>query len=102
MPPGTSKTEEQKEFALPIGFFTDGQKYDVVDVLKNYTKLKLLLYGTRDKFTTSGRVKEVFELIPQPTMIHELHTEHDYRCYQDIIEEINQAIGRFLDKYPIQ
>ncbi len=99
LPPGTSKTSERKEFALPINYFKDGQKYNVVDVLKKCTKPKLLFYGTRDEFTTPERVKEVFGSIPEPKMIHELNSDHDYRYHPEIIEEVNEVIGHFLDDY---
>ena len=99
LPPGTEKTNEQKEFALPISYFRDGEKYNVVDVLEKCTKPKLLLYGTRDEFTESERVKEVFKAIPEPKMIHELDTDHDYRYHPEIIEEVNKVVVEFLDKY---
>lgn len=99
LPPGTSKTTEQKEFALPVEYFIDGQKYNVKEVLEKCTKPKLLLYGTRDEFTEPEEVMEVFESLPEPKMIHELDTDHDYRYYPEIINEVNKVVGDFLDKY---
>lgn len=99
LPPGTKKTEEQKDFALPINYFKDGEKYNVVGVLEKCTKPKLILYGTRDEFTAPERVKEVFEALPEPKMIHELNTDHDYRYHPEIIEEVNKAFGDFLRKF---
>lgn len=102
LPPGTSKTSNQKEFALPINYFKDMENYDVVNVLKKCTKPKLLLYGTRDEFTTPEKVREVFEAIPEPKMIHELDTIHNYRYYPEIIKEVNEVLGQFLDDYFIK
>lgn len=102
LPPGISKTKEQKEFALPIHYFTDGEKYNVVNTLKTCIKPKLLFYGTDDEFTLPKKVKEVFKTIPEPKMIHELNTNHDYRYHPEIIEEVNKVLGDFLDKYPIK
>jgi len=99
LPPGTAKTQEQKEFALPLNYFIDGQKYNVIDVLEKCTKPKLVLYGTRDEFTSSERVKEVFETLPEPKMIQELNSDHDYRYNPEIISEINTALSKFLKKY---
>jgi len=99
LPPGTSKTKEQKEFALPISYFKDGEKYNVVDELKKSSKPKLILYGTRDEFTTPERVKEVFETILEPKTLHLLNTDHDYRYHPEIIEEINKIVGDFLQKF---
>lgn len=99
LPPGSSKTTEQKEFALPINYFKDMEKYNVVDVLEECTKPKLLFYGTRDEFTTPEKVKEVFKAIPQPKMLHELDTEHNYRYHPEVIDDVNKTIGAFLLKF---
>jgi len=102
MPPGTSKTTEQKEFALPISYFKDGEQYNVIDVLRTCTKPKLLFYGADDEFTKPERVKEVFNAIPEPKMLHELNSDHDYRYHPEIIEEVNEVVGQFLDSYLIK
>ena len=99
LPPGNKKTNEQKKFVLPINFFKDSEQYDVLSVLKNSTKPKLLIYGTRDEFTTPERAKEVFKAILEPKMTHELDTDHDYRYHPAIIDEVNKVLGQFLDKY---
>lgn len=99
MPPGTERTKEQKRFELPFTYFEDGQKYDPVSVLKKLTKPKLLIYGDNDEFTRPERVEEVFAAIPEPKMKLKVKSDHDYRLHPDIIEEVNQTIGKFLDKY---
>lgn len=97
-PPGTSKTHEQKVFALPLNYFIDGQKYNVIEPLRKCIKPKLLFYGTNDEFTEPEEVKEVFRSIPDPKIIHELVTNHDYRYYPEIVKEVNKVIGKFLLK----
>jgi len=99
LPPGNEKTKEQKKFAMPINYFLDGQKYDVVSILQQCIKPKLILYGTNDEFTTPEKVREVFETIPEPKMIHELDTDHDYRYHPQIVQEVNKIIGKFIEKY---
>ncbi len=99
LPPGTSITEEQRKFSLPINYFKDGEKYNVVDALEKCLKPKLLLYGINDKYTTPERVKEVFGIISEPKMIHELNSNHDYRYHSEIVEEVNGVVGQFLDTY---
>lgn len=101
LPPGTSKTQEQKEFALPISYFKDGEKYEVVPALKGCTKPKLLFYGTDDEFTEPEEVKEVFEAIPEPKMLHELDTDHDYRYHSEIVEDVNRILGEFLERFSL-
>lgn len=99
MPPGTSKTVEQKEFNLPITYWTDGQKYNPTDALKKCTKPKLLVYGTDDEFTPVEVVKKSFEFVPEPKMIKEVASDHDYRYHPEVIREIEEEIGRFIDRY---
>lgn len=100
LPPGTSKTSEQKEFALPIAYFKDGEQYvNVSSVLKKCNKPKILLYGTHDEFTNPEKVKDVYNDLPDPKMIHKLDTDHDYRYHPEIIEEVNEVVGQFLDNF---
>lgn len=101
LPPGTVKTTAKKKFALPVNYFIDGQKYNVVETLIECSKPKLILYGTNDSFTTVNEVKNVYKIIPEPKMIYELNTEHDYRYHPNIIDEVNETLGKFLDKFPI-
>lgn len=97
LPPGTSKTREQKEFVLPIAYWEDGKHYNVIQALKNCTKPKLLIYGLRDEFTSPDETKKLYETIPEPKMIKGIDSEHDYRYHPKAIEEVNRAIGEFLD-----
>lgn len=97
LPPGTEKTKVQKEFRLPMNYFKDAQKYNVVEALKSCKIPKLIFYGTNDAFTTVEKVKEVFNKIPDPKVLYELATEHDYRYHKEVIEEINQQLAIFLD-----
>ena len=99
LPPGTSKTKEQKEFALPVNYFIDGQKYNVVEVLEKCEKPKLILYGTSDEFTEVEEVEEVFKKLHEPKVKHLIDTDHDYRYHPEIVIEVNKTIGEFLDQY---
>lgn len=99
LPPGTSKTKEQKEFALPIAYWKDGERYNPVRALKKCTKPKLLIYGTDDEFTPPDTVRELYEAIPEPKMIKEINSTHNYRYHPGAIEEVNKTIGQFLDSY---
>jgi pimeloyl-ACP methyl ester carboxylesterase len=96
LPPGTTRTIEQKKFALPINYFNDALQYNTADTLTKYTKPKLLFYGDNDQFTKPERVKEVFELTPGPKVLHELHTDHNYRLHPEVIDEVNRTISEFL------
>lgn len=96
LPPGDTKTKEQRRFELPLNYFVDGQQYDVITALKNCTKPKLLIYGSRDEFTEPAKVKDVFAYIPKPKFIQEIDVTHDYRYFPLAIEKVNEALGLFL------
>ena len=100
IPPGNTKTAEQKKFVLPLSYFDDGKMYNPAETLKDLNIPKLLIYGTQDEFTKPERVKEVYRSIPEPKMFLELDTEHDYRYHPEVIKKVNRTIAEFLEKYP--
>ncbi|MBI3290163.1 alpha/beta fold hydrolase [Candidatus Microgenomates bacterium] len=99
LPPGDTRTKEQKRFELPVNYFKDGEQYDIMAALKNCTKPKLLFSATEDEFYTLEEMQEIYDLAAEPKMMHELKTEHDYRLNSDAIKEVNRVTGEFLDKY---
>ena len=99
LPPGNIKTKKQKEFSLPISYFKDGKKYNALPGLKNCTKPKLFFYGVDDKLISPEDVKRAYEESAEPKEIHALKSDHDYRYHPEVIKEVNQIIGKFLDKY---
>ena len=100
LPPGTTRTVKQKDFALPVSYFEDQAKYDATSGLKTCTKPKLFFYGTEDVLVSEASVRQLYSLSAEPKMIQGLKTEHDYRLHPEIIEEVNKTIGEFLDTYP--
>jgi len=100
LPPGDIKTTEQREFGLPLNYFEDGKQYNALVGLKGSTKPKLFFYGVEDSMNDSEDVKKAYEESAEPKMIHALNSDHDYRYHPEIIEEVNQMIGKFLDSYP--
>ncbi len=101
IPPGTSRTKEKKRFDLPYHYFEDSNDYNALVGLSKCTKPKLFFYGTKDVLSTPDIVKRMYDESASPKMIHELDTEHDYRLHQEIIREVNDVVGRFLDKYRV-
>lgn len=99
VPPGNSKTEEQRRFDLPLQYFIDGGQYDARTGLSHCTKPKLFFYNTEDDVNKLEKVG--YETSPEPKMIHPLHTEHDYRYHPLIIKEVNNIVGQFLEKYSL-
>lgn len=99
LPPGTSKTAEQKKFLLSTNYFKDGAKYDPLPALKACPKPKLLFYGTDDAFYDPEDVREIYSSLQEPKTLHELKTEHEYRYHPEVVEEVNKVMGRFIDSY---
>ena len=99
IPPGSSRTAEQREFLLPMAYFQDGAQYNSIPILESCTKPKLLIYCDEDEFTPPEKVEALFEKIPDPKMLHKLHSKHDYRLRQDLLDEVNKVVGEFLDTY---
>ncbi len=96
LPPGTTRTKEQKQFDLPYQYFEDSEKYNALSGLKNCKTPKLFFYGIKDELSTPEIVKRMFAAADQPKMIHELDSEHDYRLHPEIIDEVNNVVGEFL------
>jgi pimeloyl-ACP methyl ester carboxylesterase len=99
VPPGTSKTEEHVRFDLPLHYFADGQQYDARGGLSSCTKPKLFFYSTKDDANELEKVG--YGSSPEPKMIHALETEHDYRYHTEVLEEVNQVVGQFIDTYSL-
>ena len=71
LPPGTSKTKEQKEFQLPISYWEDGEKYNAGEIFKKCTQPKLIIYGN-DEFTPIEEVTELYQHLLEPKMIKKI------------------------------
>jgi len=95
LPPGATKTSEQKWFDLPYSYFEDQQQYEAIDALKACTKPKLFFYGTEDQLVSKEDVMESYNASAEPKLIHELKSEHNYRLHPEIIQEVNTAIIKF-------
>ncbi len=98
-PPGISRTTERIEFQLPLAYFEDQEQYDAKPLLKTSTKPKLFFYGTNDVLVSEKSVRETYTISAEPKMIQKIETEHDYRLHPEAINQINLAIGNFLDEY---
>jgi len=100
--PGTLPTEEHKEFNLPIAYWTDGAQYNPAEVFKKCTKPKLLIYGDQDRFTPVHEITSLFKTLPEPKMLVEVSSGHDYRYHGEVVQKINQEMGKFIDTYDLK
>jgi alpha/beta superfamily hydrolase len=62
-------------------------------------KQKLFFYGTKDDMNDPEDIKKAYEESAEPKVIHALNSDHDYRYHAEIVEEVNNIVGEFLDKY---
>lgn len=99
LPPGKTRTKERKRFDLPIQYFKESEKYNALAGLKNSNKPKLFFYGTKDNLVSKEGVKKAYNESSSPKEIQEINSEHDYRLHPEIVEEVNNKIGEFLDKH---
>ena len=99
LPPGTKITKRKKKFKAPLNYFEDGAKYDDAEVLKTCTKPKIIFYATDDEYNTPKEVEEVFASVPEPKELYSINCGHSYRLHPNIVEEINEEIELFIDKY---
>ena len=97
MPPNDVKNK--RRFELPLNYFKDANKYNILTGLKNCHKPKLFFYSAKDVLVNPRSVQEAYNASGEPKVIHELKTEHDYRYHEDIIKEVNDVAGEFLGKY---
>jgi pimeloyl-ACP methyl ester carboxylesterase len=99
LPPGGHRTEEKKQFHLPAEYFNDAVQYSAAETLRRCKKPKLIFYCDDDEFTKPERVKEVYEEVPEPKMLHELRSTHDYRLYPEAMEEVRRVVSEFFGEF---
>jgi esterase/lipase len=88
----------KKKFILPLNYYNDASKYNMLESLSHCNKPKLFVLGTKDNLVTPSSVRKTYDKSAEPKELYELNSDHDYKLYQDKIEEINNVIGRFLEK----
>ena len=93
IPPGTARTDERKEFSLPMTYFDDLTDYIGLDTCE---KPKLLFAGSQDVLVTPEDVRETFDSAAEPKLFIELDSEHDYRLHAEIIDEVNMKVEAFI------
>lgn len=99
LPPGGNKDGPRQEMKLSLDYFEDAKKYKPSLALQNFKGAKLLIAAQQDQFTPPKSVKDVFDKLSEPKVYLELETEHDYRFHPSMIEEVNEAVVKFVEKY---
>jgi len=88
-----------KKFILPLSYFEDAAKYNMLEALSKCKKPKLFFYGRLDQDIAPEVVKETYNLSAEPKQIYQLNCDHDYRKVPKRIREINKVMGEFLETY---
>ncbi len=97
LPPGGGA--KVKRFELPFSFFEDQIPYKMTNEIKQSTKPKLVVLGKHDELITPESVRETYELLSPPKELYELDSGHDYRLDPKLIEEVNERVGEFLERF---
>ena len=97
LPPGDTRTEEQKLFSLPLAYFEDGVKHDPQKALEQFKGPKLVIHANKDEFVTMDRVKKIYDNLTEPKRFLAIDSTHDYRLYPEAIKSVEVALGNFLE-----
>lgn len=97
LPPGNVRTEVKVSFELPMNYFNEGARHNPVQALKDFKKPKLLIHATEDEFVSVLKVKEIYETLGEPKSFREIDGTHDYRLFPEVIQTVNDALGKFLE-----
>ena len=96
MPPGDKKTDEQKEFKLPLNYFLDGEKHHPGKALADVQVPKLFVISKHDEFMDVDNVMQTIENSPGVKTVYDIDCEHDYRYHPEKVAEVNEALGQFI------
>jgi pimeloyl-ACP methyl ester carboxylesterase len=88
-----------RSFSQPYSFQEDQEQYDMLADLEVSNKPKLFILGDADETVKPEVVKNVYLKAKDPKMLYELKSGHNYRLSVELIKEVNNAIGAFLDKF---
>lgn len=99
VPPGNTRTKEQRLFNLPLAYFEDGSKHNIIGSLLDFKGPKLVVHATRDEFEPLENVKSIYESLIEPKMFLEIDCTHDYRLYPEIVKSVETTLGVFIQKY---
>lgn len=87
------------EYKLPYSFLEDSSQYDMYNELKLCHKPKMFIYGDSDELVDAKLAMEIFAVSAEPKEIFSIDSDHNYRIHEHLINEVNNLIGKFLDKY---
>lgn len=89
---------KKKKLELPLSYFEDSARYNILEGLKGCTKPKLFVLGTRDITVKPGEVRAAYKVAAEPKELCEIDSDHSYRWHPPLIEEVNQIVWDFLLK----
>ena len=88
----------KRTFNLPKEYFSDAQKYDLLNEIFKYKKPKLFIFGEKDTMVKPELVEELFERASEPKQIVGINAEHDYRKDPEMIKQVEEILDKFLEE----
>lgn len=92
---------EKKRFDLPYTFIEDVKKHNALDGLRRTKKPKLFIAGDKDDAVEPEVVQETHEVSAGPKELYILKSDHNYRYHPDLIDEVNEQLGIFVERYKL-
>lgn len=89
---------KMKKFKLPLSYYNDARKFDLLPELGTCVKPKLFIFGTQDDIIKPEIVKAAYTASAEPKWIESVESGHDYRYDSHIIDQVNKKIFDFLVK----
>lgn len=92
---------EKKRFDLPYAFIEDAMKYNALDGLSRIKTPKLFIVGDKDESVELEVVKDSYDISADPKELYILKSDHNYRYHPGLIDEVNEQLGIFIEKYKL-
>jgi hypothetical protein len=91
----------KKDFKVPYSAVTDSQNYDFFTPLSTLKKPKLFIEGLKDTVVKPEVVRAGYDISCEPKVLRSVDSEHIYRRYPEIVNEVNAQVGEFLTQFSL-
>ena len=84
------------DITLPYDFYQDRGRYNAIREVESLVVPVLFIAGTKDTLVRPRAVKAIYDAAPEPKMLREFDTGHDYKHDMPMLEAINAATLDFF------
>jgi pimeloyl-ACP methyl ester carboxylesterase len=88
----------KQHFVVPYSVVEDTQQYNLLGDLYKLSKPKLFIAGRQDTTVKPEIVEAAYHAAAEPKKLVVVDADHIYRRRPEVIAEINQALGEFVDQ----